>query len=195
MLLVMLSYAKHYHPYFPIVPARTFDPAFLADISIQEQHLLTAILTIASKDLVDDPNIYTACSNHMQKLLSALVIGMKCDIEAVEALLILAEWTPHQQNAGNSSVGRGEEDRAAWMYVGMALRVGYFLGLDMTSFRTRYEPRDEEFSRKRLVWAGLFYTSFSFIHLLTRVYKLVICQTARFRSESVVLSGLAVQDL
>jgi hypothetical protein len=115
---------------------------------------LTAILTVSTKDLSEDDGIYTACSVHMQKLISALVIGMKCEVEAVEALLILAEWTPHQQNAVPGSIGRGEEDRAAWMYVGMALRAGYYLGLDTTSFRNPGEPRDEQFLRHRLVWAG-----------------------------------------
>jgi hypothetical protein len=126
------------------------------DIALHEQHLLTAILTVSTKDLREDEGIYTACSVHMQKLISALVIGMKCEVEAVEALLILAEWTPHQQNAVTGNIGRGEEDRAAWMYVGMALRAGYFLGLDTTSFRTAGEPRDEQFLRHRLVWAGTY---------------------------------------
>jgi hypothetical protein len=153
---VLPRYAKYFHPYFPIVPSRVLDPSSLVDVSLNEQHLLTAILTIASKDLIDEPGVYEACSEYMQKLISALVIGMKSGVEAVEALLILAEWTPHQQSEATGSIGRGEEDRAAWMYVGMALRVGYFLGLDLTSFRSRNERRDELFLRHRLVWAGNF---------------------------------------
>jgi hypothetical protein len=136
------------------VPSRVFDPDALADVALHEQHLLTAILTVSAKDLNEEEGIYMACSGHMQKLISALVIGMKCEVEAVEALLILAEWTPHQQNAVTGSIGRGEEDRAAWMYVGMALRAGYYQGLDATSFRNAGEPRDEQFLRHRLVWTG-----------------------------------------
>jgi hypothetical protein len=138
--------------------------AHLGDIALKEQHLLTAILTIASKDLIEEADTYSSCSNHMQKLISALVIGMKADVEAVEALLILAEWTPHQQNAFPGSIGRGEEDRAAWMYVGMALRVGYYLGIDSTSFRSRFESKGDEFLRQRLAWTGRSQILFLFVN-------------------------------
>jgi hypothetical protein len=124
------------------------------------------MLTIASKDLAHESDTYIACSAHMQRLLGALVIGTRADVEAAEALLLLAEWTPPQhesqyvygQNAeSGGSVGRGEEDRAAWMYVGMALRVGYYLGIDATSFRSAgEESRSEAFLRERLAWAGVF---------------------------------------
>jgi len=174
-----------------------FDPDALADVALHEQHLLTAILTVSTKDLNEDEGIYTACSVHMQKLISALVIGMKCEVEAVEALLllILAEWTPHQQNAVTGSIGRGEEDRAAWMYVGMALRAGYYLGLDATSFRNAGEPRDEQFLRHRLVWAGTCGGFRSRFLILTNPIKLVTCRIVKYRSALDEHFGHVDQDL
>jgi len=177
------------------VPSRVFDPDALADVALHEQHLLTAILTVSAKDL-NEEGIYMACSGHMQKLISALVIGMKCEVEAVEALLILAEWTPHQQNAVTGSIGRGEEDRAAWMYVGMALRAGYYQGLDATSFRNAGEPRDEQFLRHRLVWTGKYQSVLRTKFLiLTYKIKLVTCQIVKYRYASVEHFGHVDQGL
>ena len=68
----------------------------------------------------------------------------------VEAMLILAEWVPRRPHA-TPAVGRGEEDQAAWMYVGTAIRLGYLLGIDRTGFRTETDP-SAELNRKRLAW-------------------------------------------
>ncbi|KAK5095252.1 hypothetical protein LTR16_007380, partial [Cryomyces antarcticus] len=92
----------------------------------------------------------------MQKLVSDLAAGGKGGVEAVEALLLLAEWTPYTQKGKAGQVGRGEEDREAWMHVGTALRVGYFLGLDRYAFRLVDETKDPQFSRKRLVWTACY---------------------------------------
>ncbi|PNS18067.1 hypothetical protein CAC42_4026 [Sphaceloma murrayae] len=145
-------YHNYYHPYYPVVPRDTLNTANLSKTIREEPHLLTAILLIASKDLVDEPAIFSTCSEHMQALVSALAAGGAGGVEAVEALLLLAEWTPYQKSG---SVGRGEEDREAWMHVGTALRVGYFLGLDKYSF---YVPdmKDPQAQRKRLVWITCF---------------------------------------
>ncbi|KAK5148781.1 hypothetical protein LTR04_000510 [Oleoguttula sp. CCFEE 6159] len=145
-------YKDTYHPYFPLVPPATFDPSNLASVAEGEPHLLTAILVIASKDIVTEPQTYAACASYMQKLVSDLAAGGKGGVEAVEALLLLTEWTPYTQKGKAGQVGRGEEDREAWMHVGTALRVGYFLGLDRYAFRLVDETKDPQFSRKRLVW-------------------------------------------
>ncbi|TKA62216.1 hypothetical protein B0A49_09193 [Cryomyces minteri] len=149
-------YKDTYHPYFPLVPPATFDPSNLASVAEGEPHLLTAILVIASKDIVAEPQTYAACASYMQKLVSDLAAGGKGGVEAVEALLLLAEWTPYTQKGKAGQVGRGEEDREAWMHVGTALRVGYFLGLDRYAFRLVGETKDPQFSRKRLVWTACY---------------------------------------
>lgn len=153
---LLKRYQQHHHPYFPLAPPHTFDVSNLARTARQEKHLLTAILVISSKDLVEEPNTYEACSTYMQMLVSNLAAGGEGDIEAVEALLLLAEWTPYTQSARSGKVGRGEEDREAWMQIGLALRIGYFLGLDRTSFRVPGEVSDSLFSRKRLVWTACY---------------------------------------
>ncbi|KAF2157506.1 hypothetical protein K461DRAFT_273688 [Myriangium duriaei CBS 260.36] len=155
LAFLLERYHMHFHPYYPLVPKQTLNPANLSQTIVQEPHLLTAIMVIASKDLVDEPRVFTSCSEHMQKLVSALAAGGPGNVEAVEALLLLAEWTPYTSRRGAGQVGRGEEDREAWMHVGTALRVGYFLGLDRYSFRLQ-DAKDLDAQRKRLVWTACY---------------------------------------
>ncbi|PIA94108.1 hypothetical protein CB0940_07999 [Cercospora beticola] len=157
ILQLLQRYKYYYHPYFPIVPAATLDAANLSRTAREEPHLLTAILVIASRDLTDEPNIFISCSEHMRALVSALAAGGSGQVEAVEALLVLAEWTPYTSRSDAGHVGRGEEDREAWMHVGMALRIGYFLGLDRYSFHVRGDDvKDPQWQRKRLVWTACY---------------------------------------
>lgn len=90
----------------------------------------------------------------MQQLVLSLVTGGDADVEAVEALLLLAEWVYHRPPS-KTKVGRGEEDKVAWMYVGTALRLGYFLDLDRTSFNPEIVKETLGLSRRRLAWAGM----------------------------------------
>lgn len=144
-------YQENYHPYYPLAPMETFDIARVAYTAKNEPHLLTAILVIASKDLVEESYIYDACSEHMKGLVAALAAGGDGGVEAVEALLILAEWAPYTQR-GSGKVGKGEEDKESWMHVGIALRIAYFLALDRYSFRFVDQEKDPNHSRKRLLW-------------------------------------------
>ena len=107
---LLVRYQQQYHPYYPIAPSHVFDPSRLANIVQKEQHLLTATLLIASKDLVDEPRIYEACMEHMKSLVSDLAAGGDAGLEAVEALLLLAEWAPYTQR-GSGKIGKGEEDK------------------------------------------------------------------------------------
>lgn len=115
IIQLLQRYKYYYHPYFPLVPAATLDAGNLAKTAQDEKHLLTAILVIASRDLTDEPSIFLACSEHMRSLVSALAAGGSANVEAVEALLLLAEWTPYTSRSDAGHVGRGEEDREAWM--------------------------------------------------------------------------------
>ncbi|KLJ09552.1 hypothetical protein EMPG_15029 [Blastomyces silverae] len=153
---LVTRYAENFHPYLPLVPRKYFDPAALESFASQEKHLLTAVLTIASKDLVETPQVHEVCSKYMHELISGIAAGTDCDVEAVEALLILAEWEPQGLRPKIEAVGRGEEDRAAWMHVGLALRSGYFLGLDRTSFRSDPANDAQIDGRKRLAWTSCY---------------------------------------
>lgn len=148
---LLVRFQQQYHPYYPIAPAHVFDASRLAEVVKREPHLLTALLLIASKDLVDEPHIYEACMEHMKNLVSDLAAGGDADIEAVEALLLLAEWAPYTQR-GSGKVGKGEEDKESWMHVGLALRIAYFLALDRYSFRFVDQGKDPHHDRKRLIW-------------------------------------------
>ncbi|EEA25448.1 hypothetical protein TMatcc_006326 [Talaromyces marneffei ATCC 18224] len=150
-------YQLHFHPYQPLVPRRYFEREMLDAFASNEKHLLTAVLTIASKDLLEMPHIHECCSKYMHELVASIAAGTECDVEAVESLILLAEWEPQGLRRNIERVGRGEEDRAAWMHVGLALRSGYFMGLDRTSFRG--DPTSEDFdARKRLAWTSCYIT-------------------------------------
>ncbi|KAJ5725403.1 uncharacterized protein N7483_006760 [Penicillium malachiteum] len=149
-------YAENFHPYLPLVPRKYFERSALDDFATNERHLLTAIITIASKDLLDRPEIHECCSKYMLELISAISAGAECDVDAIEALLLLAEWEPHGLRSRIERVGRGEEDRAAWMHVGLALRSGYFIGLDRTSFRGDPYGDQATEARRRLAWASCY---------------------------------------
>jgi hypothetical protein len=151
---LLARYKENYHPYYPLAPAETFDTTRLAYTAKKEPHLLTAILVISSKDLIEESHIHEACSKHMKTLVSTLAAGGEADVEAVEALLILAEWAPYTQR-GSSKVGKGEEDKESWMHVGIALRMAYFLALDKYSFRMD-QSKDPNHNRKRLLWTAAY---------------------------------------
>jgi Fungal specific transcription factor domain len=153
---LVARYAEHYHPYLPLVPRKYFDPAQLDTFAANDKHLLTAVLTISSKDLVDQPNVHASCSRYMHDLISGIAAGHDCEVEAVEALLLLAEWEPQGLRNRIEAVGRGEEDRSAWMHVGIALRTGYFLGLDRTAFRQETSEEAKVDSRRRFAWANCY---------------------------------------
>lgn len=128
----------------------------LPEIARKEPHLLSAILTVASKDEKDWWQIHEICSAHMQSLIADLVYSGRGTVEAVEAMLILAEWVPRRPHS-TPRVGRGEEDQAAWMYVGTAIRLGYLLGIDRTGFRVESEGgMTAALNRKRLAWAACY---------------------------------------
>ncbi|KAL4987346.1 hypothetical protein BDW68DRAFT_188124 [Aspergillus falconensis] len=153
---LVARYAENFHPYLPLVPRKYFHRAALDAFADNEKHLLTAVITIASKDLVERPEIHEYCSKYMHELISGIAAGADCDVEAVEALLLLAEWEPQGLRPKIERVGRGEEDRAAWMHVGLALRSGYFLGLDKTSFRGDASGDTEAEARRRLAWTSCY---------------------------------------
>lgn len=149
------SYEEKYHPFFPLANPAALDPANLPTSAAKEPHLLAAILTVASKDEKDWWHVHEACSAHMQSLVASLVYTGLGSVEAVEAMLILAEWVPRRPHA-TSTIGRGEEDQAAWMYVGTAVRLGYLLGIDRSGFRADDEAQSADLNRKRLAWASCY---------------------------------------
>lgn len=149
------SYKSIYHPYYTLAPAETLDPACLPKTAQEEPHLLTAILTVVLKDMVDEGNIFESCAQYMQSLIAEIASGKKCGVQAVEALLILAEWEPQCGLAEGADLGYGQEDTAAWMHIGLAIRLAYALKLDKVALLAE-SSGISNMSRERLVWAGLY---------------------------------------
>lgn len=84
--------------------------------------------------------------------MSRLLRDRSAGIGAVEALLIMAEWAPQ---IFETSIGCGEEDQSSWMYVGIAIRLGYLQRLEQTGLE-QCASKSEEDVRRRLAWAGKF---------------------------------------
>ena len=157
-LMPFTRYRQNYHPYFPIAPEETFDPSNLSTVALSQPHLFAAILTIASVDNTPNAEVHSQCLAYTRNLIADLIYGGEGDVQAVEALLILAEWSTWQHRLEVKS-GKSQEDRSAWMLVGTAVRLGYLLGLDQTSFRKEEgedPPKDPpmELCRRRLAWSG-----------------------------------------
>ena len=150
---LVADFRNHFHDYLPLVPKHYYQPDWLDYFASTNKHLFTAVLTIASKVLEGNRSyVHETCCSYMQHLIAGIAAGADCGVEAVEALLLLAEWVPQGLRASGEATGRGEEDRTAWMHVGMALRIGYYLGLDRTSFRNDDPEEHKSVSRRRLAW-------------------------------------------
>lgn len=142
------SYAIHYHPFFPIVPANVLLPQFLPDTIIHESFLLTAALVVASRDQLHLTELHQSIWQHMRKLILDVVLGMSTirSVGCVEGLLILGEWTPLTLGQ-NDDGGEG----AAWSILGLAVRLAYLLRLEESSFKGNKES-DPLMLRRRLAW-------------------------------------------
>lgn len=78
------SYKHRYHPFFPIAHVTSLDQANIRSTASNEPHLLTALLTIASKD---DPSLVTLHEklvSYMQELISTVIWTGSGDLQAVE---------------------------------------------------------------------------------------------------------------
>ncbi|KAG5913913.1 hypothetical protein E4U42_000786 [Claviceps africana] len=152
---LLRRYHEKFHPFFPVAHAKMFECSCASELAEKEPHLLTAILTVASKD---DPawfRVYDACSRHIESFMSTLIYAGPASIGSVEALLILAEWAP-QRPQENSAIGCGQEDHGAWMLVGMAIRLGYLQKLEQAALLPDDGNLSPEMSRKRVVWAACY---------------------------------------
>ena len=150
------SYHRNNHLFFPIAPEETFNPANLSRVVSEAPHLFAAILTVASADYLPNSKVHQQCLSHVQSLISDLIYGCEGSIQAVEALLILAEWS-NWHHGGKIKPGKGRESASAWMLVGTAVRLGYLLGLDRTAFRNdSAEPVPLDLHRRRLVWSACY---------------------------------------
>lgn len=151
------SYSEHYHPFMPIVNRHFLSRGNIERTANEEPFLLSAILMVATKDRADLEAENRCIWSHLQGMILAVALGSnatKC-VGAVEALLLLAEWVPHQRPATSCRKGRrGEdEDSAAWTLVGLAVRQGYLIHLDRYAFRGGEQGDSKAIAeRNRLAW-------------------------------------------
>ncbi|CAK7213038.1 hypothetical protein SEUCBS140593_001711 [Sporothrix eucalyptigena] len=158
---LLSHYHDHYHPFFPVADGRIFDGRGIDRLAQEEPHLLTSILTVASKDDPAWHRVHEACASHMDSLVSRLISRGSSSVGAVEALLILAEWAPQRREKSSDTVptliGRGAEDQGAWMQIGVAIRLAYLQGLEQTGLLANAQHvRSVDFERKRIAWAACY---------------------------------------
>ncbi|KAL4778505.1 C6 transcription factor [Aspergillus varians] len=152
-------YARYYHPYCPIVPAYLLLPSNIERIQRSDYFLLTAILTIASRDDPRHSLTHRYCWDHAQRLLIDVLLALPWTQtpSTVEGLLLLAEWPPHiqiQETTAEAPKTLLGEDRTAWSLVGLAVRQGYLQRLDQGAFRNLHSSQSKERTElNRLVWA------------------------------------------
>ncbi|KAH7133782.1 hypothetical protein EDB81DRAFT_904038, partial [Dactylonectria macrodidyma] len=153
--VLIKHYHDNFHPFFPIACRAIFDDGDIADWIEREQHLITAILTIATKD---DPawcRAHESCAQHMESLISKLIYAGSDAVGAVEALLILAEWAS-QPPEQNSMVGCGKEDLGSWMLVGIAIRLAHLQRSELPGLMSKDEVGSERGSRQRIAYAACY---------------------------------------
>ena len=131
-------------------------PANLPKTASDSPHLLSAVLAVASADHMPNSKAHQECVDHSRNLISDLIYGYEGGVQAVESLLILAEWS-NWRHGERPAFGKGRESASAWMLVGTAVRLGYLLGLDRTSFRSDdSEKLPHDLHRRRVVWAACY---------------------------------------
>ncbi|RGP64840.1 hypothetical protein FLONG3_9418 [Fusarium longipes] len=149
------QYHDNFHVFFPIAYTVIFDYTRLLESIEKEQYLITAILTVATKDDPSWSKAHNACARYMESQISKLIYTGSTTVGAVEALLILAEWAP-QPLEENLMIGCGKEDQGSWMLVGVAIRLAYLQNLEQTGLTQRDEDGTQDLSRKRIAWAACY---------------------------------------
>lgn len=156
VLNLVERFATTYHPFYPIAPEKSLNRAFISETARSEPYLLTAICVIGSKDMANGEHILGTCARYMSSLITEIVAGKKCGVDAIEALLLLAEWEPQCSLPESTNLGYGQEDMAAWMHIGLAVRLAYSRRLDRTQFYDVSRNGGANASRERLAWAACY---------------------------------------
>lgn len=119
-----------------------------------EPVLLTAMITIAAQDIRGaNDRILQSCSQYMQILLGEIMLGIRCKVDALEATLLLAEWEPQYSLLDSTARRCGGEDTAAFMHIGLALRIASFLDLEQAFPEESKKPADQ-ITREALAYVG-----------------------------------------
>ncbi|KAL3455918.1 hypothetical protein BJX64DRAFT_53744 [Aspergillus heterothallicus] len=145
-------YATFFHPFYPIAPVRFLNRTLISDTAHEAPHLLTAMITIAASTM--NGGIPKACAQYMLSLLTELNCGKRCTVEAIEAVLLIAEWEPEYLLSRANRASCGQEDMAAWMHIGTAIRIAQALKLDRVAMQQDWAAKPT--SREHLVWMACY---------------------------------------
>ncbi|CAN6613324.1 hypothetical protein TRVA0_005S02432 [Trichomonascus vanleenenianus] len=157
-ILLYSFFARHHH-YMPVLPSNRVpdSDAKILEFALKEPILLVAFVVIASR--YDSPQIHAASWAYMKEIISGLVTGeVKPTIGAVEAILLLSDNIPLVDAETTGESIRIVQERLTWQFIGLAISIGYYLGLDQKTLLFPDENMDEYTHRMRLVW------TYSYIH-------------------------------
>ncbi|KIY72965.1 hypothetical protein CYLTODRAFT_417473 [Cylindrobasidium torrendii FP15055 ss-10] len=158
-ILVNLFFTKM-HFFFPMVPFTRIPrtPEEMAKFAFEEQDLASVIVVIASRYMNEGEwaGLHEKTWAFFKTRLADLMSGEAATIGTVEALLLLSEYLPRIRSDDSTALHE-QENRMAWNLTGMAVRIGYMMGLDQKTFITSSTPgsvttEDNQLNRERLAW-------------------------------------------
>ncbi|KAL1412259.1 hypothetical protein Q8F55_000002 [Vanrija albida] len=135
------------HPIMPLIPYDRIPitPDQLVSLGAKEPYLMSAILVVTA-GLTGELTLHRKLWQRVQTLFAEVALqGTGASIDTVEGLLLLSEYPP---NMGQRS-GLQHEDRMCWMTLGIAIRLGYLLGLDQLAILNEDDDDMPAISRER----------------------------------------------
>ena len=143
----MLSYFTKYHSHFPILPEVE---TFILEYD-QNRLLLWTVLAIASRQMADQPTLFSALVDPVRKMAADIYSHQSRSLRTMQALLLLSVWPfPFQQTHNDPTP----------MYCSLATHIGYSLGLHRPLHKADFEEKVTGVSMSNLIdrktWHGCF---------------------------------------
>ncbi|KAI1625173.1 hypothetical protein EDD37DRAFT_629018 [Exophiala viscosa] len=144
-------FASRNNHYLPIIPENRLpsDDHHLGQFAAEEPFLLMVIVLIASR--FEKDTLHAACWEYTRRHLSGITYGGLPTVGVVEGLLLLSENLPKLPKVADDEFHKVEAF-VSWNLIGLAVRFGYFLGLDQKTLLPPTQKFDRQTSRERLVW-------------------------------------------
>ena len=144
-------FIRHHHHYFPIIPEYRLphDDGSLGRFASEEPFLLMSIVLIVSR--CEKASVHAACWKFARCHLSGITHGGLPTVGMIEGLLLLSEHLPKLPKTAVHKL-HSVEAFMSWNLVGLAVRFGYFLGLEQKALLNPHQVYDEQTSRERLAW-------------------------------------------
>ncbi|KAL1408671.1 hypothetical protein Q8F55_005484 [Vanrija albida] len=118
------------HAFFETTESKQSDPVHTLDYIRGSTILFTAVIAVGSRFIRKE--LHQPLLTHAQMILNRATATGDVNIGIIQALLILMYW-------------KAPSDRSAWVKIGIAIRLGYQMGMHIP--RTEPLPEDERLAR------------------------------------------------